>query len=107
SDAKLHFVRDARQFAVNGSLVLLVEDERHERRRCRHDRVAEAPCELEARPVAAAFRQRLTTGREYDVFSLDCSAGGSDPEATLTSRDVEHTPPGNQLHARRIGSSQE
>src|SRR5204863_4648757 len=68
---------------------------------------AEAPRELEARTVAAAFRQRLTTGREYDVFSLDCSAGDSDPEATITSRDVEHTPPGNQLHARRIGSSQE
>ena len=84
-----------------------VEDERRERRRGRHDRVAEHRGQSESRSVAAAFRQGLSAGREHDGARLDLAVIGRDAKPWWRSVNGEHAAARHQLRARRVCFAQQ
>src|SRR5437762_3480344 len=94
---QLDVVRDAGERRVYG--VGRVEDERRERRRGGHDRVAEARGERVAGAVAAAPGERLPAGREHEMRRDHLLRRRDDAKLAGDAIDLEDALAGVELRA--------
>src|SRR5947199_10731918 len=85
----------------------LVQYQRHERWRRRHDRVSKPSRGREPGAVAAGFRQRLTTGCENDALTPEGAGCGHDSKAAAGSLEIDHAAGCKQMNAGRAGTSNE